>query len=61
MNSLFFDTDAVWRRNLALIGRLLDVARCHHLAIGSDAGGILAAVESLWAAPPTPVLTESST
>jgi hypothetical protein len=49
MNSLFFDADAVWRRNLALIGRLLDLARCHHLAIGSDAGGILAVVGSLWA------------
>jgi hypothetical protein len=49
LNSLFFDTEAVWRRNLVLIGRLLDRARCHHLAVGSEAGGILAAVDSLWA------------
>jgi hypothetical protein len=49
MNSLFFDAEPVWRRNLDLIERLLDRARLHHLAVGSDAGGIVAAVDSLWA------------
>jgi hypothetical protein len=47
MNSLFFDTQSVWQRNLALLGRLLQRARCHHLVIGSDPDGILASVESL--------------
>jgi hypothetical protein len=51
MNSLYFDTEGVWRRNLALIGRLLGRARCHHLAIGSDPDGILASVGSLWTDP----------
>ena len=60
MNSLFLDTDSVWRRNLALIERLLEKARCYQLAIGSDADGILGAVNSLplrngfrWTAQPT--------
>jgi hypothetical protein len=52
MNSLFFDTEPVWRRNVDLIEKLLDRARFHHLAIGSNADGILAAVDSLWGVTP---------
>jgi len=60
MNSLFFDTDSVWRCNLASIERLLKQARCYHLAIGSDVDGILGVVDSLpqrdgfrWTSQPT--------
>ncbi len=47
-NSLFYDTATVWHRNLALIGHLLERARCHHLIIGQDGDRIVAAVASLW-------------
>jgi uncharacterized protein Usg len=50
-NSLFYDTDTVWRRNLAGIEKLLDAARWHHLVIGSDPERIVAAVKELWAQP----------
>lgn len=48
VNSLFYDTATVWRRNLALIGRLLEQTRCHHLTIGQNGDEIVAAVASLW-------------
>ena len=47
VNSLFYDTPAVWRRNLALIHRLLERASFYDLAIGSDADGIVAALTRL--------------
>jgi hypothetical protein len=47
-NSLFYDTETVWRRNLALIGRLLERTRFHHLTIGRSSAGIVAAVAGLW-------------
>lgn len=50
-NSLFYDTDRVWRRNLAGIERLLEAARWHHLVIGTDQEQIAEAVETLWRAP----------
>jgi hypothetical protein len=48
-NSLFYDTKQVWRRNLAGIEQLVDAARWHHLAIGTDPEGIVAAISALWA------------
>ena len=48
VNSLFYDTAAVWRRNLALIDQLVAAAGWHHLAIGTDASGIITKVEGLW-------------
>jgi hypothetical protein len=47
-NSLFYDTATVWHRNLALIGRLLERTRCHHLTIGRNGTAIVAAVAGLW-------------
>lgn len=47
VNSLFYDTPEVWRRNLALIDRLLSRAHFYDLAIGADVGGILSALASL--------------
>ncbi|MEW5985898.1 MAG: hypothetical protein AB1791_04630 [Chloroflexota bacterium] len=48
VNSMFYDTAEAWRRNLRPVERLLRVARCHHLVIGSEPDGIVAAVNSLW-------------
>ena len=47
MNSLYYDTEAVWRRNLMPLERLVDQARLHHLVIGSDANSLTAAIASL--------------
>ena len=46
-SSLYFDTAAVWRRNLAALDKLVARARLHHLLVGSEAGGIVQAVETL--------------
>ncbi len=46
-SSLYFDTAAVWRRNLAAIDKLIARARLHHLLVGPGAGGIVQAVETL--------------
>ncbi len=46
-NSIHYDDADAWRRNLEPIVRLMDVARHHHLVIGSDAAGIVAAVNRL--------------
>ena len=51
LNSLHFDTLAVWERNLALIELLVERARCHTLSVGSDVAGILSSVDSLWNEP----------
>lgn len=50
LNSLHYHTDAVWQRNLALIEQLLERARWHHLAIGSDVKDIVTVVATLAAA-----------
>ena len=50
-NSLFYDSSAIWRRNLQAIAALVDRAHWHHLAIGSSAQGIVKAVDDLWATP----------
>jgi hypothetical protein len=47
LNSLYFDTETVWRRNWECIEGLLDGARYYRLSVGSDAPGMLAAMESL--------------
>ena len=51
LNSLHFDTLAVWERNLALIEPLVERVRCHNLSVGSDVAGILSSVDSLWNEP----------
>ncbi|HJW90874.1 MAG TPA: hypothetical protein VJ436_09585 [Anaerolineales bacterium] len=50
-NSLHYDTQALWERNLAQIERLVEKARCHRLEIGDDAQEILAAVAGFWDLP----------
>jgi hypothetical protein len=47
-NSIYYDSQTIWVRNLANIERLLSRTRFHHLKVGADAGGIIAAVETLW-------------
>lgn len=47
LNSLFYDTRTVWRRNWATIERLADSARWYRLSIGSDPEGILETVAIL--------------
>ena len=46
-NSLYFDTETVRRRNLELIGDLVENAVCHHLEAGTDARGLVKALEQL--------------
>lgn len=47
-NSLYYDTEAIWVRNLANIERLLTRTRFHHLTVGVDTGDIVSAIEGLW-------------
>ncbi len=47
-NSLFYDTAAVWERNLAVIEQLLDRASFYHLSIGSDGDHLVETVAQLW-------------
>ncbi len=47
-NSIFYDTPEVWRRNLTQVERVVSRAQCHHLQIGEEPAGILAAIEKLW-------------
>ncbi len=47
VNSLFYDTAAAWQHNFASIERLVDKARLHHLAIGTNVAEIIAAVDNL--------------
>ena len=46
-SSLYFDTAAVWRRNLAAIDALIARARLYHLFIGSETREIVKTVEAL--------------
>jgi hypothetical protein len=48
VNSLHYDTAALWRENLRRIGLLLERANLHRLLIGSSEPGILKAVDALW-------------
>lgn len=47
-NSLYYDTWPAWQVNLAQIERIMQVADCHHLVIGTETRGIIAAVEQLF-------------
>jgi hypothetical protein len=47
-NSLFYDTDAVWERNLASIQTLLERATLWTLDIGADQARIVETVNRLW-------------
>ncbi len=47
-NSLYYDTEAVWQQNLAAIQPLIERARFHCLAIGSDGDALVATVSRLW-------------
>jgi hypothetical protein len=47
-NSLYYDTEAIWQRNLAQIERLVAHAAWHHLVIGSDPEQLVAALDTLW-------------
>jgi hypothetical protein len=44
LNSLHYDPDEVWTRNLAILELLLDRCQLHRLSVGSDPAGIVAAV-----------------
>jgi hypothetical protein len=46
-NSLFFDRPDVWQRNLLQLRPFIEMARAHHLVIGHDPAGIVAAVDRL--------------
>ena len=48
LNSLFYDTSAIWQRNLAQLQPLLDKAAAHQLTIGTNPEGIIQAVNKLW-------------
>jgi hypothetical protein len=47
LNSLHYDRAEAWRPNLANIERLVDMARCHHLAVGTDPESLLGVVNRL--------------
>ena len=49
LNSLHYDRAEAWRPNVAAIERLVDMARWHHLLVGTDAGQLVGAVDELWA------------
>ncbi len=40
-NSLYFDTAAVWQRNLAQLAPIAQQAEAYHLTIGTDPADIL--------------------
>ncbi len=44
-NSAYWHSAAFWQQHLARLERLLEVARCRHLLLGSDVGSLLAALE----------------
>lgn len=47
-NSLFYDQESVWQRNLAQITPLIEQSSKHHLVIGSDSSDIVRAIDELW-------------
>ena len=48
-NSLFYDTETTWRRNVDRIAHLLRDAECVHLEAGTDAQGLVEAMQELTA------------
>jgi hypothetical protein len=46
-NSLYYDTEMVWRRNLAQLERLLSRARAFRLVIGTDTQGVINTINGL--------------
>jgi hypothetical protein len=46
-NSIYYDTESVWRNNVLLIERLLTRARCYHLTIGTDGRAIVDSVDQV--------------
>jgi hypothetical protein len=47
VNSIHYDTAAVWQRNLVLISQLVDGAELYHLTIGTDVAGIAELAQAL--------------
>jgi hypothetical protein len=54
LNSLHYDRAEAWRPNVANIERLVDMAHCHHLVVGTDADSLLDTIGSLWQQPGGP-------
>jgi len=48
-NSLFYDSWAVWQRNLEQIGRLLEKTALYRLQVGTQPAGSVAAVKAMMA------------
>jgi hypothetical protein len=48
LNSLHYDTAEAWRPNVVGIERLVDAARWHHLAVGTDTDDLLKVIAGLW-------------
>ena len=46
-NSLFYDSEATWRRNVDRIAHLLRDAECIHLEAGTDTQGLVAVLQDL--------------
>ena len=49
-NSLYYDTPAVWQRNLTALAPLIARTRAYHLTLGRDEARLLDAVEALFSA-----------
>ncbi len=47
-NSLFYDTEEVWKQNLAFIRLLVEKAHYHHLEVGSAPTRLVTVVDALW-------------
>jgi hypothetical protein len=47
-NGAFWNEPAVWRNHLRRLDRLVEQAHCHHLAVGDDPDGVVAALEPLF-------------
>lgn len=46
-NSVFYDSAEAWQQNLQQAKRLVDVANCYDLAIGTDAREIVSTIETI--------------
>ena len=46
-NSLYYDSEAVWSKNLAQLRPLINQAKAYHLTIGTDEAQLLAALHTL--------------
>jgi hypothetical protein len=47
LNSLYYDTQAVWESNLIQLERVVAQADAYHLTIGTDEVELLSAINSL--------------